>query len=71
MVADSRAQMNKFLYEVSGLVKIECRSAMLLRDMNMSMLMTHVQQVEGDKIREHAKENKKARTRNYDYSQQK
>ena len=42
---------------------------MLLRDMNMSMLMTHAQQVEGDKIREHAKDNKKARTRNYDYSQ--
>ena len=41
MVDDSRAQMNKFLYGVSDLVKIECRNAMLLGDMNMSRLMTH------------------------------
>ena len=32
--------------------------------------MTHAQQVEGDKLREQVKENKKARTRNYDYSLQ-
>ncbi|WMV25251.1 hypothetical protein MTR67_018636 [Solanum verrucosum] len=36
-----------------------------------SMLMTHARQVEGDKLREHAKDNKKARTGNYEYSQQK
>ena len=30
MVADSRAQMNKFLYEVSDLEKSECTNAMLL-----------------------------------------
>ena len=70
-IVDSRAQMNKFLYGVSDLVKIECRNAMLLGDMNMSRLMPHAQQVEGDKLREQAKENKKARTVNYDYSQQK
>ena len=28
MAADSRAKMNKFLYGVSYLVKIECRTAM-------------------------------------------
>ena len=33
--------------------------------------MTHAQHVEGDKIKEQAKENKKARNGNYDYSQQK
>ena len=68
MVADSRAQMNKFLYGVSSLVKKEYRNAMLLGDMNISRLMTHAHQVEGDKLREQAKENKKARTWNYDYS---
>ena len=36
MVADSNAQMNKFLYGVSNLVKTECRNAMLLGDMNIS-----------------------------------
>ena len=33
--------------------------------------MTHAHQVEGHKLREHAKENKKAMTGNYEYSQQK
>ena len=57
MDADSRAQMNRFLYGVSDLVKTECRIAMLLGDMNISRLMTHAQQVEGDKLSEHAKKN--------------
>ena len=52
IVADSRAQMNKFFYRVSYLVKIELKNAMLLKDMNISMLMTYAQQVEGDKLRE-------------------
>ncbi|XP_069145558.1 uncharacterized protein [Solanum lycopersicum] len=54
--------MNNFLYEVSNLVKTECTNAMLLGDMNISRLMTHAQQLEGDKLREQAKDNKKART---------
>ena len=41
LVADSRAQINKFLYVVSDLVKTNCRSDMLLGDMNISRLMTH------------------------------
>ncbi|XP_027768534.1 uncharacterized protein LOC114074751 [Solanum pennellii] len=67
MVADSMDQMNKFLCGVSNLVKIECKNAMLLGDINISRLMTHAQQVEGNKFKEHAKENKKARTGNYDW----
>ena len=63
--------MNKFMYGVSHLVKTECINAMLLGDINISSIMTHAQQVEGDKLREQAKENKKSRTGNYDYSQQK
>ena len=69
MVADSRAQMNKFLYGVSDLVKTECINAMSLGDINISMLMTHAQQVEGDKLKEQSKENKKALTGNFEYSQ--
>ena len=59
MVADSRAQMNKFLYEVSDLVKTKCKNALLLWEMNMSRLMTHAHHVEGDNIREQGKDNKK------------
>ena len=44
---------------------------MLLGDINISRIMLHAQQVERDNLREQAKENKKARTGNYDYSLQK
>ncbi|KAH0697968.1 hypothetical protein KY289_015450 [Solanum tuberosum] len=57
MVSDSRAQMNKFLYVVSDLVKTEFRNKMLVENVNISRLMNHAQQVKGDKLREHAKEN--------------
>ena len=60
--------MNMILYGVSDLVKTECRNAMLLGDMSISRLMTHAQQVEGDKLRKHVKENKKAKTGKYDFS---
>ena len=49
-------------------MKTECRNAMLLGDMNIYRIMTHAQQVEDDNLRGQAKENKKARTGNYDYS---
>ncbi|TMW96428.1 hypothetical protein EJD97_007380 [Solanum chilense] len=65
------AKIKKFLYGVSDLVKTKCKNAMLLGDMRTSRVMTHAQQVESDKLREQAKENKKGRTGNYDYSQQK
>ncbi|XP_069143499.1 uncharacterized protein [Solanum lycopersicum] len=70
MVVDSRVQMTKFLYGVSDLVKTECRNVLLSGDMNISRLLTHAKQVEVDKLREQSKENKKARTGYYDYSQQ-
>ena len=44
---------------------------MLFGDMNISKLMSHAQQVEGDKRREHGNENKNTRTGNYDYYRQK
>ncbi|KAK4733795.1 hypothetical protein R3W88_008056 [Solanum pinnatisectum] len=65
----ARAQMNKFLYGVSDLVKTVCRNVMLLENMSISRLISHAQQVDGDKLIEHAKETKKARTGNYDYFQ--
>ncbi|XP_069143291.1 uncharacterized protein [Solanum lycopersicum] len=52
MIADSRAQMNKFLYGVSDLVKTECINAMLLGDMIISRLVIHAHQVEGNNLRD-------------------
>ena len=65
---DSIAHMNKFMYVVLDLVKTVCRNSMLLENMRTYRLMTHAQQVDVDNLREHAKENKKARSRNYEYS---
>ena len=42
--------MNKFLYGVLNMVKSECRNSMLLGDINISRIMTHAQQFEGDKL---------------------
>ena len=58
MVTDPRAQMSKFLFWISDLVKIECRNVMLLGDIDISRLVTHALQVEGHKLRELAKTTK-------------
>ncbi|XP_069150825.1 uncharacterized protein [Solanum lycopersicum] len=64
------AKSHEFMNLRQGNMTVQ-ENAMLLTDMNIDRLMTHAQQVEGDKLRQQAKENKKARTGNYDYSQQK
>lgn len=57
---DSRAQIGKFLFGVFDLVKRESINAMLLEYMSISRLMTHAKRVEGDNIKELAKDDKKA-----------
>ena len=52
-------------------MKTECRNETLLGDMKSYRIMTHTQQVEDYNLRKQAKQNKKARSANYDYSQQK
>lgn len=41
LVADSRAHMNTFTLGVSDLVKIECKAAMLIKEIDISRLMTY------------------------------
>lgn len=55
----------------SDLVKTDCWNAMILGDMKISHFKAHTQQVKGNKLREMAKDKKKARTSNYEYSTQK
>ena len=50
------------------MVKTECRNSMLMGDMSISRLITHGQQVEGNKFKEKATENKKVRYGKYDNS---
>ena len=52
------------------MVKLEFINAMSLGYMNISRLMTHAQKVDGDKLMEHAKQNRKPRTEKNEYSQQ-
>ena len=44
-------------------------NVMLLGDIKNARVMTHTQQVEGNKLMEHSTETKKARTAKYEYSQ--
>lgn len=57
--------MKKILHGVSDIVKTECRNVIVLQNMNMSRLMTHALQVEGEKLREQDKDNKNARIGNF------
>lgn len=46
LMADSRDRMNIFTFGVSNMVKIECKAAMLIKEMNISRFMTYAKQVE-------------------------
>ncbi|XP_069152784.1 uncharacterized protein [Solanum lycopersicum] len=64
MVAIPRDRMNKFVMGVSSLVEKECRTAMLLNDMDISRLMVYAQQIEESKIREIRQEGERPRSDN-------
>ena len=42
-MVDPRDSMSKFFTEVSGLVVKECRTSMLIRDMDLARLLIHAQ----------------------------
>lgn len=46
MVADSRSRISKFMLGVFEEVIKECRKTMLTKDIDLSRLMVHAQQIE-------------------------
>ncbi|XP_055818539.1 uncharacterized protein LOC129887455 [Solanum dulcamara] len=62
MVADPRAQMSKFILGVSDLVSKECRTTMLVKEMNISRLLTFAKQIKGEKLKQiRMRDSKRAR----------
>lgn len=59
--ADPCARMSKFISEIFGLVIKECQTAMLLKEINISWLITYAENIEDDKIKERkVRESKRA-----------
>ncbi|WMV46143.1 hypothetical protein MTR67_039528 [Solanum verrucosum] len=63
-----RSKMSKFISRVSEMVVMEHRTAMLIKEMYISRLMIHVQQIEQHKLKERSREEKKTKTSDGDFS---
>lgn len=59
MVVDSRARISIFLSHISNDVVKECRMSMLVKEMDISRLIGHAQQIKEEKIKERKRENKR------------
>lgn len=52
MVANSRAKMITFMSGVSNDIVMKYRTMMLIKEIDLSMLMVHAQQIEKGKLKE-------------------
>lgn len=60
--------MSKFVWGNSKMVVKKFRTTMLIKEMDISRLMTHVQQIEEEKFKERAREIKRVRIDSCDFS---
>uniref|UniRef100_M1DTK1 TPR repeat n=1 Tax=Solanum tuberosum TaxID=4113 RepID=M1DTK1_SOLTU len=67
MVADSREKMSKFVSGVSEMLVKECRTTILIKEIDIFRVMIHAQQIEEDKLKKKSREAKRARTGDDDF----
>jgi len=58
IVVDRRTKMTKFVSGVLDLVVKECRTAMLVHDMDIARFIIHTQQIEEEKLKGRSREKK-------------
>ncbi|KAF3640589.1 hypothetical protein FXO37_23390 [Capsicum annuum] len=61
MVSDGRSRMSKFFSSVVDSVVKECRNMILIKEIELSRLIVHAQQIEDKKFKEREKKNKRAK----------
>lgn len=69
VVENGRSRMSKFMFGISGKVVKECKTAMLIKEIDISSLMVHAQQIKKHKLKKKERENKRARITSYSFSQ--
>lgn len=69
MVANSRSMMSKFVFGVFDSVVKEYRTAMLIKEIDLSSLMVHDQHIKEQRTKERERENKRSRTSSFNFYQ--
>lgn len=69
MVVDYTARISKFMSRVLNNMVKQCRTTMLVKEMDLSRLIVHAQQIEKEKLKKKKRNNKKARAGSFNFSQ--
>lgn len=61
IVSDPRGRMSKFISSVSNVVSKEFKMVMIIKEIDISRLMTYMEKITDEKFREKSMESKRAR----------